>query len=218
MYSHILYKIKELDDGKLLCKARIALNDNKDFERDKLKTDSSSFPAVGVRILLSICTLFHWFPSKVDIKSEFLQSGPATRGVHVVPPRECCDRQFRWRLLVATYGLVNANAKWQLHSGTALLDLGLQAVVLIPQLFYMKWNGKLCLIVAKEVDDFLIGATKSAPEWLIDRVKEKYSVGKNAHLPGSFHFFGLLITQEEDGKISVSAGEKWQAITTNLLS
>ena len=216
--SHVLYKIKELDDGKLLCKARIAPHGNKDFERDNLKTDSASCPPLGVRILLSICTILHWFPSKVDIKSAFLQSGPATRDVYVIPPRECPGRQFRWRLLVATYGLVNANAKWQLHSDTTLLDLGLHAVVLIPQLFYMKRDGKLCLIVAKVVDDFLIGGTKSARKWLIEMLKEKYSVGTIAHLPGSFSFFGLLITQEEDGTITVSAEEKLQAITPHLLS
>ena len=216
--SHVLYKIKELDDEKLLCKARIAPHGNKDFEKDNLKTDSASCPPLGVRILLSICTLLHWFPRKVDIKAAFLQSGPATRDVYVIPPRECPDRQFRWRLLVASYGLVNANAKWQLHSDTTLLDLGLHAVVLIPQLFYMKQDGKLCLIVAKVVDDFLIGGTKSAREWLIDKLKAKYSVGTIAHLPGSFHFFGLLITQKEDGTITVSAEEKLQAITPHLLS
>ena len=216
--SHVLYKIKELDDGKLLCKARIAPHCNKDFERDNLKTESASCPPLGVRILLSICTLFHWFPSKVDIKAAFLQSVPATRDVYVKRPRECSDRQLRWRLLVATYGLVHANAKWQLHSDTALLDLGLHAVVLIPQLFYMKRDGKLCLILAKVVDEFFIGGTKSAQEWLIDQLKEKYSVGVIAHIPGSFHFFGLLITQKEDGTISVSAEEKLQAIRTHFLS
>ena len=37
-------------------------------------------------------------------------------------------------------------------------------------------------------------------------------------LHSSFHFFGLLITKEEDGIISVSAVEKLQAITTHLIS
>lgn len=121
-------------------------------------------------------------------------------------------------LLVATYGLVNANAKWQLHSDTTLLDLRLQALVHIPQLFYMKRDGKLCLIVAKVVDDFLIDGTKSARNWLIEKLKERYTVGKIAHLTGSFHFFGLLISQDEDGTMVVSAEEKLAAITPHLLS
>ena len=123
--SHVLYKIKELDDKSLLCKARIAPHGDKDFEKESLKTDSASCQPLGARILLSICTLLHWFPSKVDIKWAFLQSGPAMRDVYVIPPREFPNRQFRWKLLFATYGLVNANAKWQLHSDTTLLDLGL---------------------------------------------------------------------------------------------
>ena len=46
--SHVLYKIKELDDGKLLSKARIAPHGNKKFERDNLKTDSYYCPPLGV--------------------------------------------------------------------------------------------------------------------------------------------------------------------------
>ena len=216
--SHVLYKIKDLDDGFLQCKARIAPHGNKDKNKENLKTDSSSCPPLGFRILLSVCSLMHWFASKVDIKSAFLQSGPAQRDVYVIPPRECKERSFYWLLMVASYGLVNASAKWQDHSDTTFLTIGLNAVRYIPQLFYMKKNGVMCLIVAKVVDDILIGGSLEARKWFISRLKKYYKLGTITHMPGTFHFFGLLISQDKDGKLTISAEEKLQGITPHQLS
>lgn len=52
--SHVLHKIKDLDDGMRICKARIALHGNKDCKKEKLKTDSASCPTLGLRGLFSI--------------------------------------------------------------------------------------------------------------------------------------------------------------------
>ena len=65
-------------------------------------------------------------------------------------------RDFYWLLRFAAYGLVNANAKWQWHSDSTILNLGLKSVVHIPQLFYLQCNGELQLPVCKVVDDLLI--------------------------------------------------------------
>ena len=67
--SHAIYKIKELDDGSLKCKARIAPHVDKDSERNGLKTDSATCPPAGFRTLLSIYAIMRWDVSKVDIKS-----------------------------------------------------------------------------------------------------------------------------------------------------
>ena len=80
--SHLLYKIKELDDGSRMCRGRIASHGNKDREKNSLKKDSASCPPLGIRILLSVYTLFGFFLSKIDFKGAFLQSGPANRKVY----------------------------------------------------------------------------------------------------------------------------------------
>lgn len=70
--SHVLYKIKTLDDGSMIFKARTAPHGNKDKKKDSLKTDSQKCPALGFRIFFSFCTIFKWFLAKIDIQSAFL--------------------------------------------------------------------------------------------------------------------------------------------------
>ena len=70
-----------------------------------------------MRLLISIASLYAWRLSKIDVKSAFLQTGKAERDVYVIPPVESGDRgKCAWLLETASYGLVNANAKWQVHS------------------------------------------------------------------------------------------------------
>jgi len=44
--SHVIYKVKQSDDGDLFLKARIAPHGNKDREKSGLKTDSATCPPV----------------------------------------------------------------------------------------------------------------------------------------------------------------------------
>ena len=92
--THVMYKIKELDDGSRICKARIARHGNKDKETNSLRTDSVSCPPLGMRVPLSLCTLLKFYVSKIDIKAAFLQSGKAMRDMFVIPPREFLERSF----------------------------------------------------------------------------------------------------------------------------
>lgn len=121
--SHVLYKIKLRVDGTLTCKARIAPHGNEDKEKHNLKTYSASCPPLGIRMLYSLSVIHSWYLTKLDVKNVFLQSGPATRDVYVILPSESEHEGFVWLLTVATYGLVNANAKWQKHSDDTFLDL-----------------------------------------------------------------------------------------------
>lgn len=216
--SHVLYKIKSRDDGTLTCKARIAPHGNEDRDIEDLKTDSASCPPLGIRILFSVCVLLQWYLTKVDVKGAFLQSGSATRDVYVIPPRECSDRRFVWLLTVATYGLVNANAKWQNHSDTTFINLGLKTLVYIPQLFYMHLNDVLVLVVVKTVDDVFIGGQESVKRKFIKDLSHVYELGTITHLPGSCLFYGLYVTQMPDFNIQMHADEKLNGITPHLLS
>lgn len=73
--SHVLYKVKVLDDGSKIVKARIAPHCNKDRERENLKTDSTVCSPVSIRIVLSIAFYQGRNLAKIDFKSAFLQSG-----------------------------------------------------------------------------------------------------------------------------------------------
>lgn len=105
------------------------------MEKGILKSDSVMCPLIGMRILLSTCALLRWKKTKIDVQGAFLQSCAADCDVFVKPPKECKLKSFYWLLLVAAYGFVNANAKWQLHSDDTLFQLGLSQSPYIPQLF-----------------------------------------------------------------------------------
>ena len=216
--SHILYKIKQRDDGSLTCKARIAPHGNEDRDRLNLKTDSACCPPIGIRVLFSVCQLYRWHLSKIDIKGAFLQSGNAQRDVYVIPPRECYDRQFIWLLTVATYGLVNANSKWQIHSDQTFFDLGLHTTVFIPQLFHVITNGKLQMLVVKVTDDIFVGGAEEVKRLFIDRLGQKYELGTITHLPGNCFFYGLEVCQDENYVIQVNSDGKLNKIVPHALS
>lgn len=163
--SHVLYEIKVLENCSLYCKARITPHRNHDSEKDNLKTDSAMCPLIGVRILLSTCALRRWFVTKVDIKGAFLQSGEESRDVYYKAPRKRSTKSFYWLLLVALYGLVNANAKWQLSSDSTLLSLGIAQCPFVSKLFHLNSDGELVLVVVKIVDDILIACKENDQLW-----------------------------------------------------
>ena len=210
--SHVLYKIKTRDDASLTCKARIAPHGNEDRDREHFRTDSACCPPVGIRILFSLSVMFQWYLTKIDVKSAFLQTGSAQRDVYVIPPKESADRGFVWLLTVARYGSVNANAKWQVHSDQTFIDMGLNTLVYVPQLFYMHENGELVLIVVKVTDDIFIAGSDGYKRNFIHKLKHTYELGTITHLPGSCLFFGLQVSQDPDYFIRVHADQKLSGI------
>lgn len=114
--SHVLYKIKTLYDNSLMCKACIALYGGRDKDKNGLRSDSQTCPPPGLRILLSICTIFDWCLFKIDITSAFSQSGSALCDVYADSLRACNNQGLCWLPITATHRLVNANIKWQLHT------------------------------------------------------------------------------------------------------
>lgn len=79
-----------------------------------------------------------------------------------------------WLLLVATYGLVNANAKWQVKSDAAMSSIEVSQSASIQQLFtHMDKQAHVDLVVIKIVDDMLATGTDDALKCFIksfDRV------------------------------------------------
>lgn len=211
--SHTIYKVKVNDDGTLRLKARIEPHGNEDLFKDLMRNDCSMCAPTGVLLLLSLATLLQWRISKADVKSAFLQTGPAENPVYVRPPYEIQDkRRFYWLLQAAAYGLVNGNAKWHTQSDHLLLSLGLSRVPVIAQLFFKKKNGELCALVAKIVDDVLLAGPNEIVDGHIRSFNDKFKLGTIMHGPGKLQFFGLNITQRPDFTIEIDADEKVQAV------
>jgi len=119
--SHVLYKLKQNDDGTLKLKACIAPQGNEDDLKDVLNSDCSTYPPTELRIVESIASLFGWKMYKADVKAAFLQTGSAGRDVYVKPLRESGMKSTHlWLLLTVAYGLVNVNAKWKVQSDKRL--------------------------------------------------------------------------------------------------
>ena len=111
---------------------------------------------VGIRVVATVATIRHWRITKADVKTAFHKTGKADCDVFVVPPRECKDKRHYWLLQVATYGLVNSNAKFRDQSDKLIMDIGFSHLSYIPQLFYLKKENVLQMTVIKILDDLLI--------------------------------------------------------------
>ena len=217
--SHVIYKIKVTDDGSLKLKARIAPHGNEDSLRYEMRTDCAMCAPMGVRLLISIAAVKKWRITKVDVKSAFLQTGAAERQVFVIPPGESKDRfKSLWLLLTASYGLVNANAKFQALADDLLLDLGLSRVIDVPQLFYGKKDGVLTVLMAKIVDDILITGISDDVTSLLREFNKRLKFGTITHGPGRLRYFGFNIVQYEDYTVVIDGDDKLGALSAQPLS
>ena len=136
-----------------------------------LKTDASSCSPVGLRYVCSIATIFSWPVWKVDFDTVILQSGDSKQDVYVRPPKKCASpHKFPCLLLTASYGLVNANYKWQMESDYCLYQFGMAQLPEVPQLFFLKSHGKLVLVADKVVDDILIAGCLSRTRNLVKHI------------------------------------------------
>ena len=85
--SHVLYKVKQNDDGSLKLKARIAPHGNEDDMKNLLVSDCTICLPTGLRIVESIASLNGWKLLKADVKAAFLPTGYASRDFYVKPPK-----------------------------------------------------------------------------------------------------------------------------------
>ena len=148
------------------------------------------------------------------MKAAFLQTGEAKRDVYVRPPKESSMKSTHlWLILMAAYGLVKANAKWQNQSDNLMLDLGLQQSSHIPQICFKKENGKLVLLVAKIVDDLKVAGEGNRAQVFLERFDKHFKFNKLNHGPGKLRFFGINTVQNTDHTIETDADDKMDAVT-----
>ena len=212
--SHVIYKLKNSDDGSLSLKSRIAPHGNEDKEKENLTTDCQTCPPVGIRIVCSIASLMGWKLKRADAKGAFLKTGRAQRNVYVKPPSESKMRSTHlWLLLVAAYGLVNSGAKWQHQSDELIINMGFLQSKHIPQLFYLFVDGSLRIILAKIVDDIILTGEDDDTNAFIEHFNSIYELGSVASGPGELRFYGTNVIQLDDFTIEINAEDKMSSIS-----
>lgn len=163
IFSQVRYKVRLNDDSSLKLKTRIALHGNEDSEREQLRADCCMCYPIGIRLVITMSTFKKWHIIRTDVKTAFLQTGPANRSVYVIALKESRQKNVLWLLLTAAFGLVNSNAKWKVQSDHFLAPLGLIQSTAIRRLFiHLHSNGVADMFVIKIVDDILATRTDEA--------------------------------------------------------
>ena len=101
----------------------------------------------------------------------------------------------------------------QLRSDRTMLDIGLSSLVYVPQLFYLRTNDALRLVLVKVTDDIFIAGEEDLKRRFIERLSSVYELGALTHLRGVCWFYGLLVCQDEEYKIQVHADAKLSKLT-----
>lgn len=87
----------------------------------------------------------------------------------MIPPHESSDcGKCIWLLLTASYDLFNA--KWQVKYGQILLELAFVKAPLIPLLFYIIVNSRVCFVLSKIVEKMLLAGSSSLTGPLTGRI------------------------------------------------
>lgn len=91
------------------------------------------------------------------------------------------------------YTLRNTNAKWQVGSDEAIVDIGLTKLTFFPKLFYFLEDKKLAAVVAKSVENLLMAGRMCIIDNLGHGSNSKFKISNISHGPGTLRFFGLSI-------------------------
>lgn len=145
--------------------------------------------------------------------------GKAERDVYVRPLRESpAKTTYLWLLLTASYGLVNANAKWQNQSDERLLEYGLYQSRQVTQLFFKREAGKLVLVLAKIVDDLKVAGTRDRAKAFLDVFDSRFKLGTINSGTGKLRFFGINTVQHEDFTVATDANDKLESVSEHPIT
>ena len=206
--SHVVYKVKQAEDGTRKLKARLVPHGNRDSQKDSVRSDSSAAGFSVIRLLLMLTIFLGFKMGILDVKGAYLQSGPCRRTIYVRPPREWRSRKKGrklWKLFKLPYGITEAGRQWQLCVEDWMLsEAGLQRVIGITQLYRKRdANGEMVLLVAKVTDDFLMSGTQAAVTWFKEAISARFEISKFLFDTKMF-FNGACIDRDVQGNITLS--------------
>ncbi|CAG2196695.1 unnamed protein product [Mytilus edulis] len=152
-----------------------------------------------------------WSINSIDIKTAFLQGEKMQRKVHLRPPKEANANGKLWLLEKCVYGLADASLKWYEKVKKTLNECGGTESKIDPAVFYWHNSNGLAGVLAVHVDDFLWAGTNLFETEIISKIREKFSVGKEAS--ESFKYLGLGLSHADD-KIILSQTDYVEVLKT----
>lgn len=143
-------------------KARLCPHGNRDKMKNDVRKDSSTAQFDEILLLLSLASMLHFRLGCIDIKGAYLQSGPIRRQIYILPPPEVAKRGYLCKLLKLPYVITEAGGQWAKVIESWMIEVaGMQRVPGVSQLYVLRRNCSIALIIAKVTDDLLMaGSTK----------------------------------------------------------
>lgn len=206
--SHFVYRVKTDELGVKMLKARLVIHGNRDADKDLIRKDAVAANLFITRFLLSVGTLMHFKFGVADIKGAFMQSGPITRELYVKPPKLLqVNRNIYWKLKKLPYGVADASRQWLKVSDKWMHDMGFTRVFGVNQLFVLRGlDGAIKMIVAKTIDDFLVGGEAFDIHSFFSSMSKRFEVGK-IRIASTLQFNGceIEVTADSDTIISMKS-------------
>lgn len=180
-------------------KARLCVRGDRDPDRDGVDSTSPTASRATLRVCFSALATHGFTPRTVDVRTAFLQGMPLDRprAVFVRPPVQAgVPDGLIWQLRKCAYGLTDAPRRWY-ESVLALMErLGLRRSVTDHGLFTRHKAGRLVLLVAVHVDDFLFGGTNPWLARFETGLRSSFTAGLTD--VGRFSFTGLRVRTAVD--------------------
>lgn len=192
-------------------KARLVVRGFEDPDRDAVDSTSPTASRATLRVVLSALASHGHVPRTVDVRTAFLQGMPLDRpeAVYVQPPPHArVPAGMVWRLRKCAYGLTDAPRRWYDSVLRLMMSLSLTRSTLDHGLFTAHTGGRLGLVAAVHVDDFLFGGT---PEWVSrfeGALRAAFAAGPTK--VGNLTFTGLNVrsdVEDETGRLTLRADQ-----------
>lgn len=182
-------------------KARLCERGFEDPQRANVDRVSPTVSRASVRLVLAATVTFGWVPRTVDVSTAFLQGMPIDRPAPVYvrpPPYARVPPGLVWKLNKCAYGLTDAPRMWYKRVVEVLESVGAERAVGDHGVFTMHKDGKLVLLVAVHVDDFLFSGTTDGVTAFERGLRNAFTVGPT--VVGSFTFTGLRVVTRFSGR------------------
>lgn len=201
--------IKEPDtpSGAPRRKARLVVRGFEDPDRDAVDSTSPTASRGTLRVALSAMATHGFVPRTVDVRTAFLQGMPLDRPTAVFvqpPPQARVPPGTVWQLRKCAYGLTDAPRRWYESVLVLMRALNLQRSSLDHGLFTAHEDGKLVLVVAVHVDDFIIGGTTTQVARFDHALRAAFAAGPTKS--GDLTFTGLRVRtslDDDNGRITL---------------
>lgn len=192
-------------------KARLVVRGFEDPDRDAVDSTSPTASRATLRVVLSALATHGFIPRTVDVCTAFLQGMPLDRPTAVFvqpPPQARVPNGMVWQLRKCAYGLTDAPRRWYESVLRLMQDLELTRSSIDYGLFTQHDAGRLVLVVAVHVDDFLFGATEAAVDRLVRSLRHAFETGPTKS--GDMTSTGLRVstTMDDDtGSLTISTDQ-----------